>query len=176
MLRKSIITLTLLMPPLLLANSPYQGQEQRTIKALSDADVDALLDGRGWGFAKAAELNHYPGPRHVLDMAEELKLTPEQQKQTQDLFNRMRAKARQLGKELVESERRLDQAFASAEIDAERLNRLLEDIASARKKLRYVHLQAHLEQRGILDRHQVMVYDRVRGYGAGGGHEHGHGH
>ena len=40
------------------------------IKALSDHEVSALLDGHGSGFAKAAELNGYPGPTHVLDLAD----------------------------------------------------------------------------------------------------------
>ncbi len=43
-------------------HSPYAGQEQRSIKALSEQEVAALLAGRGAGFAKAAELNGcYPG-------------------------------------------------------------------------------------------------------------------
>jgi hypothetical protein len=59
-------------------DSPYVGQETRDIKALSQQDIDDYLNGRGMGYAKAAELNHYPGPRHVLDLAHTLALTPEQ--------------------------------------------------------------------------------------------------
>ncbi len=50
--------------------SPYVGQEARGIKALSQDDVEGLLAGAGspfGGMAKPAELNGYPGPRHVLD-------------------------------------------------------------------------------------------------------------
>jgi hypothetical protein len=57
----------------------YAGQQKREIKALSEAEVSAYLDGRGMGLAKAAELNGYPGPAHVLDLAEKLQLTPQQQ-------------------------------------------------------------------------------------------------
>jgi hypothetical protein len=46
--------------------SPYTGQEQRAIKALSDEEIRDLLEARGMGLAKAAELNSYPGPLHVL--------------------------------------------------------------------------------------------------------------
>src|SRR5262245_46650234 len=42
--------------------SPYAGQEQRAIKALSDEEIRDLLEARGMGLAKAAELNPYPGP------------------------------------------------------------------------------------------------------------------
>ena len=52
--------------------SLYVGQETRDIKALSPQDIDDYLHGRGWGMP-AAELNHYPGPRHVLDLAHSLR-------------------------------------------------------------------------------------------------------
>jgi hypothetical protein len=39
--------------------------------------VASLLKGDGMGFAKAAELNGYPGPAHVLSVAKELNLTDE---------------------------------------------------------------------------------------------------
>src|SRR5687767_11125254 len=54
------------------ADSPYVGQEDRAIKALDAKDVDGLLAGSGMGYAKAAELNGYPGPMHVLELAEKL--------------------------------------------------------------------------------------------------------
>ena len=57
---------------------PYAGLEQRPIKALAPERVADLLAGRGASYALAAELNSYPGPRHVLDLAAGLALTPEQ--------------------------------------------------------------------------------------------------
>lgn len=38
------------------------------------------------GFAKAAELNSYPGPKHVLDLGDRLKLTTQQRQQVQAIF------------------------------------------------------------------------------------------
>ena len=49
--------------------SPYVGLEAREIKALSEEQRQELLDGHGMGLALAAELNHYPGPKHVLELA-----------------------------------------------------------------------------------------------------------
>src|SRR4029079_2796548 len=43
---------------------PYAGQQARGVKALSDEEVSGYLAGAGMGFAKAAELNGYPGPMH----------------------------------------------------------------------------------------------------------------
>jgi len=57
--------------------SPYTGQQTRSIKALSPEDIDELRKGAGMGLAKAAELNGYPGPLHVLALTKELRLTPD---------------------------------------------------------------------------------------------------
>jgi Spy/CpxP family protein refolding chaperone len=101
--------------------APYAGQHNRPIKALSDDDIAALLKGEGMGMAKAAELNGYPGPRHVLDLAAQLKLTPDQRQQVQAIFDRMSASAKPFGAELVERERVLDQLFQKSEITPDRL-------------------------------------------------------
>jgi hypothetical protein len=81
--------------PVLADNTvPYAGQQTRQIKALSDDDIAALLKGEGTGYAKAAELNGYPGPKHVLDLAGQLKLTEAQRRQVQAIFDRMGASRR----------------------------------------------------------------------------------
>ncbi len=54
--------------------SPYVEYQDRPIKALSAEVVVAYLAGDGMGFALAAELNGYPGPRHVLQLADSLLL------------------------------------------------------------------------------------------------------
>ena len=43
-------------------HQPYAGQQQRDLKALSADEVKQYLEGAGLGYAKPAELNHYPGP------------------------------------------------------------------------------------------------------------------
>ena len=88
-----VVTLALSLPVFAETESPYIGQESREIKALSEQEVDAYLNGKGMGYAKAAELNQYPGPRHVLDMAEQLDLTEEQSKKTQAVFDAMKSAA-----------------------------------------------------------------------------------
>src|SRR6266705_6002469 len=70
--------------------SPYAGQQQRTIKALSDQDIGDLLEGRGLGLAKAGELNSYPGPLHVLQLADQLGLSDAQRTATTSLQAMMR--------------------------------------------------------------------------------------
>jgi Spy/CpxP family protein refolding chaperone len=144
--------------------SHYTGYETREIKALSKAETDGLLNGEGFGLAMAAELNHYPGPRHVLDLSDQLQLTDAQKKSVQGAFDRMHTKAIMLGKQLVEKERALDKAFASTKITQKSLNQLAREIAELRGKLRGVHLGAHIEARGVLTPQQIESYDRLRGY------------
>jgi len=80
----------LLAVPLAAADMPYAGQQARPLKALSDDDIAALRNGEGMGMAKAAELNGYPGPAHVLTLAAQLGLTETQQRDVRAIFERMR--------------------------------------------------------------------------------------
>jgi len=87
----------LLTAPALAVDMPYAGQQARSIKALSDEDIAALRKGEGMGMAKAAELNGYPGPVHVLQLAAQLGLTDAQRRDVQAIFDRMSAAAKTLG-------------------------------------------------------------------------------
>jgi Spy/CpxP family protein refolding chaperone len=130
--------------------------------------VAALLKGEGMGFAKAAELNGYPGPRHVLNLAAQLKLTPDQRQQVQAIFDQMNAAARPLGAEVVERERVLDQLFQKGEISPDRLRAETVSIAELQGRLRSVHLAAHLQTRALLTTDQIAMYQRLRSYGGQG--------
>jgi Spy/CpxP family protein refolding chaperone len=145
--------------------APYPGQQTRAIKALSDEDIAALLKGEGMGFAKAAELNGYPGPRHVLDLGAQLKLTPDQRQRAQAIFDRMSAAAKPFGAELVERERALDQLFQKGGISPDHLTTETARIAELQGRLRSVHLSAHLETRALLTADQIAMYQHLRGYG-----------
>lgn len=146
------------------ALSPYTGQEKREIKALSKEEIDGYLSGGGMGFAKAAELNHYPGSRHVLDLADQLQLSAEQRKRTQAIFESMNSQAMSLGKQLVEKEHLLDSRFAEGTISDAELEKFVTEFSAIQGKLRAVHLRAHLAQRVVLTTDQVKLYDAHRGY------------
>jgi Spy/CpxP family protein refolding chaperone len=146
--------------------APYAGQESRQIKALSPDDVAALDAGKGMGLAKAAELNGYPGPLHVLELAPELNLSAKQRQQTEALYASMRAKAIDLGRALVAEERQLDQEFANRRVTHESMIAALAKIGELQARLRAAHLEAHLEQVRILTPEQNAQYGRLRGYGA----------
>jgi Spy/CpxP family protein refolding chaperone len=144
--------------------SPYTGQERRTIKALSDEEIRDLLEARGMGLAKAAELNSYPGPLHVLQLANELGLSDTQRKATDSLYANMRQRALSIGRQIVEAERTLDRAFVNSAIEPATLWSQVRAIATLQGELRAVHLEAHIAQRSLLTPEQVAQYDVLRGY------------
>jgi hypothetical protein len=146
------------------ARSAYVGQQSRDIKALSGEDIAALRNADGMGLAKAAELNGYPGPRHVLALVRELWLSESQAAQVTAIRNRMSTAARPLGDELIDRERTLDQLFAQREITPERLTAATAAIGDIQGRLRAVHLAAHLETRAVLSTEQIAQYDKLRGY------------
>ena len=144
--------------------SDYAGQQGRLIKSLSADDIEQLQAGSGWGLAKAAELNGVPGPRHLLEMKDQIGLSGSQVKSIENLFYEMNTAAVKLGKELIEKERLLEQRFQSDIPSAEELKSLLTDIGTTRSSLRFVHLSAHLKTPEILNTHQINKYNQLRGY------------
>jgi Heavy-metal resistance len=156
--------------------SPYAGQETREIKALSQDEIKGYFSGDGMGFAKAAELNHYPGPKHVLQLAGQLQLSEEQRRKTQAVFDEMNSKAINLGKQLVDKEQLLDSRFAVANISGAELEQLVTEISQFQGKIRAVHLQAHLAERELLTTDQLMRYNALRGYQMTGSHVQHDGH
>ncbi|MEO0486156.1 MAG: Spy/CpxP family protein refolding chaperone [Pseudomonadota bacterium] len=146
------------------AHQPYSGLETREIAALSAHDSEDLEAGRGWGLALPAELNGYPGPLHVLDLAEALELTGAQRDQVQAVFVEMQREAQSAGAALVAAERALDGAFSDGTVTGHTLKRLVDAAAEARAALRYVHLSRHLVTLDILTPAQVERYAVLRGY------------
>ena len=146
--------------------SEYAGQQNREIKSLSESDIEELRHGGGWGLAKAAELNGVPGPVHLLEMENEIELSPEQIEKIEVLYEQMRVQAIELGTTLIEHERELNNHFAQGTIDEELLRDLLEQIAQVRAQLRYVHLSTHLKTPDIVTAEQIELYNELRGYSA----------
>ena len=144
--------------------SKYAGEEKREIRSLSKSDIEELRNGKGWGLAKAAELNGVPGPAHLLEMKDEIGLSVKQVLAIEVLYKKMKQEAIPLGLELIELERELNNHFANRTITYESLGILLERIAQVQKKLRYVHLSTHLKTRIILTPEQIVLYNKLRGY------------
>lgn len=153
--------------PLASEESPYVAMTEREIKALSAEEIQGYESAQGMGFALAAELNGYPGPKHVLELRQELALTDEQVLKTEHSYQEMKTAAENLGGQIVARERELDDLFTSHRIDAENLSEKVLEIAELQGRLRAVHLEAHLEMMDVLEQQQIMHYVQLRGYHGG---------
>jgi len=156
------------------AQQPYSGLEARPIKALSEQQITDLKQGRGMGLALAAELNGYPGPSHILELAGALRLTDAQKQRVDSLFTAMKAEAIPLGEQLIAAEAALDQLFAQRRITEASLHVSLENIGRTQAALRATHLKYHLSTLDILSTDQMRRYAELRGYGGHAGNQQHH--
>ncbi len=132
------------------------------LRGLDSAEVEALRAGDGMGQARAAELNGRPGPKHVLELADSLGLSPEQRARVEEVRARMLAAARPLGAEILAGEAGLESAFREEAMDDAELARRVKALAEQRGRLRLVHLQAHLETSALLTPAQREQYYQLR--------------
>ena len=145
---------------------PYAGMQTRPLKALSDDELTDLREGRGMGLALAGELNGYPGPKHVLELAKELNLTEAQRLRTQQIFDEMKAEAVPLGQQLIAAETDLDRQFSGRTITRASLTAATATIGAMQGELRATHLKYHLAMMDVLTPEQIARYGELRGYGA----------
>ena len=155
------------------APAPYAGQENRDIKALSADEVQGYLSGGGMGFARAAELNSYPGPMHLLELKADLGLSAEVEARLSSLMQAHKAQARILGEKVVQLEQALDQLYKEGRASEESVSALTLRIGEAQARYRASHLTTHLAATAMLSPEQVAHYNVLRGY-TGGGQTHQH--
>lgn len=164
-MRRAIIASLLLFAGSALAqHQPYAGQQERDIKALSPDEVKQYLSGAGMGYAKPAELNRFPGPMHVLELAEKLELTPDQRVRAKSLMDAHKAEARAIGAKRVDAERAIEMLFRSGSVDDATLATSVREAAVLEGEYRLAHLETHRRTRELLSDEQVGRYVRLRGY------------
>lgn len=147
-----------------MGEQPYAELIDREIKALSTDEIRQLEEGAGMQMALPAELNGYPGPRHVLELADVLELTPEQRTSIDSVRTSMLVRAQALGPRVVEAERALDRLFAEGVADEASVVEASSRVGRLRAQLRGVHLTAHVATRALLTEEQRMRYAHHRGY------------
>ncbi len=156
------------------AQTPYAGMQARPIKALSDQQIADLKAGRGMGLALAAELNGYPGPSHLLELADQLGLSDAQRSTVRSLFESMKAETIPIGERLIIQESALDRLFADHKVTPETLAAATAEIGDTQAKLRDAHLKYHLSTVALLEPSQIQRYTELRGYAEGGQQHHHH--
>lgn len=146
----------------------YAGQHQREIKALSAEEIAQYQSGAGMGYAKAAELNGFPGPMHVLELADKLALSAQQRDDTRRLMDAHKAQAREIGARRVEAENRLDGIFRGGGVNEAAMADAVRAAAAIEGEYRLSHLETHRRMRLLLGDEQVARYASLRGYATGG--------
>jgi hypothetical protein len=170
---RSILVLALVLAgPAAAQHHGYAGEQARDIRSLSAEEVQQYLSGAGMGYAKPAELNRFPGPMHVLELADKLALSSEQRVATKRLMDAHKAEARRIGERLVEAERQLEALFRNGLVVEDSLARAVANAATLEGEYRLAHLETHRRMRALLSMEQVARYDALRGYASGGGHRH----
>lgn len=119
-------------------------------------------EGRGFGMAFAADQNGYPGPMHVLELKDRLKLTADQAATAPRLMHAMFAESRPKGRRLLEAEAKLRRLFAERAADDAAVRAAVGEVERARSEVRLVHLLTHLKTRDLLTEDQRRIYHEAR--------------
>ena len=138
--------------------SPYAGEERREIKSLSPQEIGDYLAGKGMGLAKAAELNGYPGPAHVLLPR---RSSSAERKPARRIYSSACRKTPLVGPPLIDGGN--GQAVCLRTVTPETLNASLS--ASARFKRSSAISGGAPTQTQILTPAQTAKYVELRGYG-----------
>ena len=144
--------------------SPYAHAQSAEVSNLTPDEVRELRNGEGMGLARAAELNHFPGPKHLLDLWSELDLNHAQIDRIQAIHKNMRTQAIAKGEDILKAEIHLANLFASGQPTAAEVKRVTEHLGIMRGQLQAIHLLAHIESTRELTGEQIQGYDRLRGY------------
>jgi hypothetical protein len=153
--------------------APYADLVDSPIRGLTQAEIDALRAGSGMQLALPAELNGFPGPKHVLELADPLGLNASQLQAVQQLYDATNAAARAGGEDVLKAYEAVDQWFRNGGGPSSELDALMSTLGEREAHLRGIHLQAHVDCKALLTAHQVELYKDLRGYG--GSHT-GHAH
>lgn len=132
------------------------------VQAYAEEHDAVIASGRGFGMAFAADQHGYPGPMHVLELKDLLRLTPEQDARMRALLHAMFAESRPKSARLLEAEARLRALFASGAADEPRVRAAVAEVEGARSEVRLVHLLTHLKTRDLLTEAQRRAYHEAR--------------
>jgi Spy/CpxP family protein refolding chaperone len=145
----------------LAGQTPQQSAEMQHHHSCLEEERASIERGEGFGMAMPADHAGYPGPRHVLDMAADLRLTANQRTGMEKIYAGMKEKAVARGKELFQAEERLEQMFRDGRPEAD-LREQSFRVDTIHAELRWIHLSAHLAAQKILTAEQIAAYTRLR--------------
>ena len=138
-----------------------QGQGHQAAKACIDEFNQVVGEGRGFGLGFAADQNGYPGPMHVLELKDRLRLTADQEAKVRELRAAVLADLPKSTR-LLEAERRLERLFAQGAATEPAVRAAVVEVEQARTEVRLVHLLAHVRARDLLTEEQRRIYHEAR--------------
>ena len=138
------------------------GADHRRVQACAAEFEQVVAGGRGFGMAFAADQNGYPGPLHVLELADRLGLTADQEARMRELMHAMFAESRPKGAALRAAEARLAKLFADGAASEAAVRAAVAEVERARTEVRLVHLLTHLRTRDLLSEEQRRLYHQAR--------------
>ncbi|MBM3219761.1 MAG: periplasmic heavy metal sensor [Candidatus Rokubacteria bacterium] len=144
------------------AHAPGGHAAHRQMQATLDEIDRVIASGRGAGMAFAADRHGYPGPLHVLELKDQLRLTPAQEARIIALQEAMFADSRPKSARLMEAEARLRRLFAEGVADEAGVRAAVAESERARTEVRLVHLLTHLQTRRVLTAEQRRLYHEAR--------------
>ena len=103
------------------------------------------------------------GPMHVLELADKLRLSPQQTVATRELMHSHKTEVRALCEQLVGAERDLDSAFKDKRVKDSSVERLTAEVGVLQAGIRAAHLKTHLAQSALLTPEQIAQYSLLRG-------------
>ena len=121
-----------------------------------------IADGRGFGLAFVADQEGYPGPLHVLELEDRLRLSGDQQRTMKEMLEAMFAESRPAAARLLAAEQRLRSLFARGIADEASVRAALADVERAHTEVRLAHLLTHLKTRERLTDEQRRLYHAAR--------------
>ena len=134
------------------------------VLAATAGSAQAQHGGYAGQESRDIELNHFPGPMHVLELAEQLALSEEHLAMTRKLMDQHKREARSIGTELLDAERALEALFRQGSPDEAALARAVREAAALQGDYRLSHLETHRRMRAVLTDEQVKRYDALRCY------------
>jgi Spy/CpxP family protein refolding chaperone len=138
-----------------------QGQGHQAAKACIDEFNQVVGEGRGFGLGFAADQNGYPGPMHVLELKDRLRLTADQEAKVREVRAAVLADLPKSTR-LLEAERRLERLFAQGAATEPAVRAAVAEVEQARTEVRLVHLLAHVRARDLLTEEQRRIYHEAR--------------
>lgn len=140
-------------------------QQVSPLKFISSQNYQYYKNGGNSDLYLIAEVNNYPSPGSVLQLAKELSLTTDQKHQVNMIHIELNRKVKEMGGFLIKEQTKLNQLFETRKIDEGSLIYYTNKIGALEGELRNAYLRAHLRTSTLLSAQQLKKYQDINNKG-----------